>query len=266
MRHILYFSLLLLCPFLSFAQERLQEAETAYSNMQYKRAATLLTEVADSIENAGGTPSADVFYNIGNAYYRQQRFAEATLYYLRALRVHPNFEHATENLRHAQLHMGFQEIEQGDMFFVRWFRMFINGYSVERWTAFSILFLVLSFVGAAVYFLPLRIAVRKIGFSAALFAVLLMTFCIASAAMQRYRYHHNRQAVIFVPEARILTSPSPHSKVVSTLREGQIVVLLNDDAAKGWVHVSIPGSVTEGWMVDKGYKMVIDHVLQDGKP
>ena len=185
MPHFLYLFLLFFCPLLSFAQERLQEAEDSYSNMQYKRAATLLIEVADSIEKSGGTPSSDIYYNLGNAYYRQQQYTEATLFYLRALRIRPDFEHAKVNLRHAQLHLGLQEIEHDEMFFVKWFKMFINAYSVEQWTAFSFLFLILSFVAIAVYFLPIRIFARKIGFSVAVFAMLSTTFCIVNASIQR---------------------------------------------------------------------------------
>ena len=266
MPHFLYMFLLFFCPLLSFAQERLQEAEDSYSNMQYKRAATLLIEVADSIEKSGGTPSSDIYYNLGNAYYRQQQYTEATLFYLRALRIRPDFEHAKVNLRHAQLHLGLQEIEHDEMFFVKWFKMFINAYSVEQWTAFSFLFLILSFVAIAVYFLPIRIFARKIGFSVAVFTMLSTTFCIVNASIQRYRYHHNTQAVIFAPETRMLTSPSPHSKEISKLREGQIITVLNDDSAKGWVHVCIAGTTTKGWMTDNGYKRVIDtHSPPSGK-
>ena len=263
MRHILIFTLLFLCPFLSIADERVQKAEEAYSSMQYNAATTLLSQVADSLQQIGETPSADIYYNLGNAHYRQQQYTEASLNYLRALRIRPGFTHAHDNLQKAQLHMGLQDIESDEMFFIQWFRMLVNAYGVEGWTAFSIFFLLLGFLALAVYVLPQRIALRKAGFTVFVIALFGMAFCIVNASIQRYRYNHNMQAIISSPEVKVLTSPSPNSKEVITLREGQIFTILNDESEKNWIHISIPGTETEGWMTKKGFiKVVVDAPAQ----
>lgn len=256
MRHTLFLILVLVFPFAASADSRLQKAEDAYSTMQYATAAHILTQVADSLEQAGVTPAADVYYNLGNAHYRQQQYAEASLSYLRALRILPGFEHAAANLQKAQLHLGLQSIENDEMFFVLWFRMLVNAYGVEGWTAFSMAFLLITFVALAGYVLPKRISYRKAGFGMALLALLAAIFSIACAATQRYRYHHNTQAVIFSSEAKVYTSPTPNSKAVTTLREGQIVLVLNDTAEKGWQQIKLPGTDTEGWITAKGFKRV----------
>ena len=61
-----------------------QEADSAYMNDDFIKAAKLYEEIA-----ANEGTSSNLFYNLGNAYYRQGKLGLAILNYERALRLDP---------------------------------------------------------------------------------------------------------------------------------------------------------------------------------
>lgn len=70
-----------------------QEADSAYMRDDFAEATRLYLQIAET----EGT-SSDLYYNLGNCYYRQKQPGKAILYYERALRLDPSNEDARANL------------------------------------------------------------------------------------------------------------------------------------------------------------------------
>ena len=66
------------------AESTIDRAHSAYDREHYQEALQLYLQEA---QNTG--TSSNLFYNIGNAYYRMSDYTHAILYYERALRLNP---------------------------------------------------------------------------------------------------------------------------------------------------------------------------------
>ncbi len=75
------------------AQSSYEDAHAAYESGDYRRAAELYEALVDA-----GVVHEDLFYNLGNAYFRAGELGPAIFNYERALRVEPHFADARYNL------------------------------------------------------------------------------------------------------------------------------------------------------------------------
>ena len=83
-RLIVILSLFLAPCSLLLAQSTFDEANAAYADGRYEEAAALYQAMIDE------QPDAVLYYNLGNARFKQGELAQAILNYERALRLKPN--------------------------------------------------------------------------------------------------------------------------------------------------------------------------------
>ena len=79
-----------------YAQTSFEQANAAYAEGRYEEAATLYQAMIDE------QPNAILYYNLGNAQFKQGELAQAILAYERALRLQPHHKDAKYNLAFAQ--------------------------------------------------------------------------------------------------------------------------------------------------------------------
>lgn len=259
MRHILTSLLLLFLPLTlpASVNNMIAQADSALHAERYEASGMLYSAAIDSLEAAGQTPASDIFYNYGNACYRQNLYPAAVLAYLRALRVNPANADAAKNLEIVRSRLTDHFNPTTELFFIAWMKATIASGSVEKWTFLAACCGVLCFIFLAVYLYGRRMAVRKTGFTLALLNMLCIVLALTFACIQRHRYYNNHQAVMFEAETRMYASPTVNSKQILTLHEGCTVILNDDDVTKGWMHITLPDG-REGWMQDKGYHRVVE--------
>src|ERR1700679_3139368 len=89
--------IILLSCFRSMAVEsynvQWQKGTTFYAQKQYDSAAIYFEQIA-----ALKPQNAEVYYNLGNTYYRLNKIAPAVLNYQRALQINPDYKDAKDNL------------------------------------------------------------------------------------------------------------------------------------------------------------------------
>lgn len=100
MKRNILVTLLLLFSIFSYSAEsfRISEANNLYTQENYKAADSLYQMI---LEEEG--VSAALYYNLGNAKYKQGEIAPAILNYERALKLDPNNEDILFNLEMAKL-------------------------------------------------------------------------------------------------------------------------------------------------------------------
>lgn len=239
----------MLAIFTSMAQGvEIATADSAYAERNYAAAAELYQPLADSL----GT--ADLYYNLGCAEYRLKHFPQAVLAFSRALHEEPHHADARYNLEVVRTRLTDRFSRPDEMVFISWFRSWVTGQSVAHWVEMSFLWLLFIFVGVALYAFLHKMWLRKLGFFFSLFCLLCAITTTVFAMVQRHRYYHCDDAVIFAEEIILHASPTTSSRKVAVIHEGTTVTL-HETSEKDWRRVTLPDG-REAWMKDKGYERI----------
>lgn len=153
------------------------QANTAYINNDFPTAISLYETILSS-----GRQSGKLYYNLANAYFKEQEIGRAILNYNRALRLNPGNEDIRYNLQVAEK-MTKDHIDAVPEFFVKtWLSNLRNLLSSTTWAVLSLVFLAAMLGSALFYLLSRRLVRRKIGFygTATAFLLLVLTLCFAA--------------------------------------------------------------------------------------
>jgi tetratricopeptide (TPR) repeat protein len=215
-------------------------AAAAYNAADYLTAIEYYTTILD-----GGRHSAELYYNLANAYFKREQVGEALLNYNRALRLSPADEDIRHNLAFAEQSTK-DSIEQIPEFFLStWMRSVRNLMGGNTWTILSIVILALALAMALLYLLAQPLTMRKTGFySMALFGLLfIITTSFAWSA--RTEATAQRDAIIMSSAASIKSSPDGNSTELFVLHEGTKVRV--GEVMDKWAEVRIADG-RKGWI------------------
>ena len=111
-----------------YSQTTLTQANEAYGQEDYIKAIELYEQ---TLREQG--VSSDLYYNLGNAYYKHNEFAKAILNYERALLLNPGNEDARFNLEMANTHIVDKIDLVGKFFLSVWIDSLRNFLSSNTW-------------------------------------------------------------------------------------------------------------------------------------
>jgi len=218
----------------------ISEGNRYYMNREYDMAAKRYTEVI-----ACGFESGELYYNLGNAYYKMNKLAEAILYYEKALIFKPGDEDIRQNLALANLRIIDKIDNIPDFFLKRWLKFMQGLLYPNQWAVLNIILFVMALVGFALFVISDRVTAKKAGFSS---GVLFLLVSIAGLMLmfvriQKIQQHDN--AIIMVPSVNARSSPDEQSTNVFVLHEGTKVMLT--DSVQNWKEIRIANG-NKGWV------------------
>lgn len=223
-------------------------ADSCYARQQYQQA------IADYEEILKGGANADIYYNLGNAYYRMDNYTRAVINYERALLLSPGDKDIRFNLQMARSKTIDKIAPESEMFFVTWYNSLVNMTSVDGWAMTSLVSLALAIVLALVYLFAERIWLRKLGFFGG--GLLMVVFIVANlfAFQQKSKLENRDGAVVIVSSVSVKTTPSANSSTAFTLHEGTKVDI-TDGSMSGWKEIRIADGKT-GWIPTKSLEKI----------
>ena len=191
-----------------------------------------------------GLESADLYYNIGNAYFKMDDNAHAILYYEKALKVEPSHGDAAHNLDIARLTTLDKIDSVPDFILVSWFRSIRQGLSADAWAWVTLALL----AAAGVLFLLFRHgasgALPKISFIAACVAGALAVGTFTFSLLQKNSHTRQDSAIVTSPVCSVKSSPADGGNTVFVLHEGTKLRLL--DNVGDWSKIEIADG-RQGW-------------------
>ncbi|MBO7457650.1 MAG: tetratricopeptide repeat protein [Paludibacteraceae bacterium] len=220
----------------SFAQD-FDAANAAYAEGRYEEAAAgyeaLLAEA----------PDATLYYNLGNARFKQGELAQAILNYERALRLRPNYKDAQYNLEFAQSRITDNIVEQ-DFFLSAWSRAVRNSLSEHTWLVLSVCLFILALVGLLLFLLGREPWMRKTSFHIAWIALLFSLISGLNASSLHKRDTLRNEAIITQGVVNAKSSPDRSGTDLFTLHEGTKVTIR--ETLGEWTNVAVGQNV--GWI------------------
>ncbi|MCM1311992.1 MAG: tetratricopeptide repeat protein [Bacteroides sp.] len=218
-----------------------EAADKLYGSEKYEEAA----EYYESLIANDGVAS-ELYYNLGNCYYKLSDIPHAILNYERALLLDPGDADIRENLAIARGKTIDKVTPPSEMFFVSWWYNLVNTMSISKWLSVAVVAFILMLSGIFVYAFFSRLLVRKIGIYGAFvlfFVVLLSNF---SACSQRRQLSDRHSAIIISPVVAVKSSPSESSTDLFIIHEGSKVEI-TDSSVKGWREVKFEEGKM-GWL------------------
>lgn len=216
MKKIIFF-LLIQCFALSLSAQdaTIKEAEAAYTKEDYGKA----IELYESLLKSRGE-SAEIYYNLGNAYYKAGKTAPAILNYERALVLDPGDSDIRFNLQMAR-QKTVDKIEPVDDFFLnRWLDTIRNMGAADSWAKVGIVSFIL-FIGCLIlFFFSKWIHLKKIGFYLGVVLLVLIICSNIFAKNQKEEMVNRKGAIIFAPTVTIKGSPDTSGTDLFILHEG----------------------------------------------
>ncbi|MBR1427272.1 MAG: tetratricopeptide repeat protein [Paludibacteraceae bacterium] len=239
MKPLLSFILMLtLAVSAAHAQTPFEQANTLYANGQYAEAAEAYRAIL------ADTPDADVYYNLGNAAFRQGELAQAILAYERALRLNPAHKDARYNLEFAQQRI-IDNIEDNRSFFLsQWAEGLRNSLHERTWIYLSLGLFWLMLVCALLFAFGRSAALRKSAFFIALTALLISVAALCNAASLHHRDTARAEAVITQGVVNAKASPDRSGTDLFTLHEGTEVTIL--ETLGEWCNIRVGNNI--GWI------------------
>ena len=189
-------------------------------------------------------PSAEVYYNLGNAYFKQGELSQSILAYERALRLKPTMKDAKHNLQFAQTRI-VDNIEDTQSFFLSsWLKTVRNSLNQQAWIIFSISLFVFALVGFFFFAFSRTIWLRKTAFYTSLVALLISICACANAGSLHKRDSLRAEAIITQGIVNAKASPDRSGTDLFTIHEGTKVRIT--DVIGDWCCIHVGNNI--GWM------------------
>ncbi|NDV59972.1 tetratricopeptide repeat protein [Bacteroides sp. 519] len=216
------------------------EADSAYMNNDFATAIEMYGKLLMEGE------AAEIYYNLGNSYYKSGDIARAILNYERALLLKPGNDDIKFNLEIARSKTVDKVEEVPDIFFIGWIKSLINSTSVDVWAKWGIAFFILFLVGLYFLFFSNKALFKKIGFIAAI-AFLFFSICTNGFAFYQKGILTNRNTAIVVsPSVTVRSTPNDNGTSLFILHEGRKVIV-KDNSMKNWKEISLEDGKV-GWI------------------
>ena len=216
------------------------EADAEYSKGNYQQA------IKDYEELLKQGVNADVYYNLGNAYFRTDNITLAILNYERAHMLSPGDEDIEFNLQFARSKTIDKITSKDEPFFFNWYRSLVTLTSVDHWAYLAVVSIIMVLVLVLMYLFAGSLPLQKIGFFGALAFLLLFLLSNLFAFQQKRMLENRNGAIVVSSSVSVRKSPAHNAEAAFVLHEGTRVDV-TDKTIKGWREVKIADG-REGWL------------------
>ena len=246
MKNILYIFLLL--TQVLFAQGSFKNANEMYQKGDYNGAIRSYESILDAKQE-----SAEVYFNLGNCYYKLNKVAPAIYNYEKALTLKPNDKDILNNLNFAKK-LTIDEIKEvPKVGFEKLVRDFTATYHYNTWAWISVVLAVLFLLFFLGYYFSALTLSKRIFFIGMFVVLLAILISVSSAIFERNHYNSERPAIIFKEMVSVKSEPKASSSEVLELHEGTKVYVL--ESFDGWDKIQLTDG-TEGWLEKSDLKEV----------
>lgn len=216
------------------------EGDSAYINNDFASA----IQIYESLLQQGEAP--EIYYNLGNSYYKADDIARAILNYERALLLSPGNADIRANLEIARAKAIDKVTPIPEIFFVTWIKSLVNSQSSDAWARTGIVSFLLFLASLAVFFFTQHIKWKKAGFSAAVLLLVVTILSNVFASQQKSFLTERNDAIILSPSVTVRSTPSESGTSLFILHEGRKVEI-KDNSMREWKEIRLEDGKV-GWV------------------
>ncbi|MDR1887732.1 MAG: hypothetical protein LBQ70_07460 [Prevotellaceae bacterium] len=212
-----------------------------YSAGNYREAAQLYEQILN--ENG---ESAEIYFNLGNACFKQNLLGPAHLNYERARRLDPTNPDILHNLDFVKALQIDKIDEIQDVFITTWLDSVMNVFSGTTWSTVFFTLIILSLTLLFFFIFSQTSRIRKLSFAGFCLLVFLSVTSFYLGYRQRNHVLNRSEAIIYSAEVVVKSTPNSSSSDLFIIHEGLKVriiekqgnyyrIILDDEKSQGWI-------------------------------
>lgn len=249
MRYSTVMASLMFCLFLSLqsrsyaaepGRSMLDSANSAYARGDFEKAANLYEDISKM-----GFEAPELYFNLGNAYFKLDKVGMSILNYERAKKLSPFDEDLKFNLKLANQRTLDKVEPLPQLFLEEWWDNLTSMHSERTWGIRSIVSFLIFLFFAGVFITSNKLFTKQLGFW---LSILFISFSVFSFFIAKSSYSNitgQNTAVILATSAEVKNSPTDIGKKLFILHEGTKV--LAPESKDEWVKIELtPEKV--GWV------------------
>lgn len=227
--------------------QNLSQANEMYRQGQYSDAAKIYEEILRR------GVSAELYYNLGNCYYKIDEIGRAILNYERALRLNPRFKDASYNLKIAESKI-VDNVNSTPTFFIkRWFKGIVSMFSSNQWLAFSLFFFVLMLAAFLLFAFSATRNRRKFSFYAFIICGVIFASALSFSGIRKEQFVKHNSAIVLAGAVTAKSAPDVSGTDLFQLHEGTRVHIKS--TLDTWVEISLENGAV-GWLEEKAIERI----------
>lgn len=221
----------------AFAQQNtFESANKAYENENY---ATALEQYEQLIKE--GYQSENLYYNLGNTYFKTGELGKSILYLEKAQKLAPRNKDIHHNLRFAYARTADNIEPLPHLFFVNWWFSLLNFFSASKWAVLGISLLWFAVILWGLY---IFLKAKKVKLGSILFLSLSLVFLFLAYQKNNYDKDSN-SAIILQKAVNTKSSPNHNAQEMGTIHEGLKVSV--QDSVDNWYKIRLQDG-SETWV------------------
>lgn len=218
--------------------EKFEDAEKKYRAGNYDNAIKIYESCIGENEI-----SSNVYFNLGNCYYKKSDYIKAVLYYEKAAKYDPTNEDIQFNLEISRSRLS-EENDSDNSGVSGWFYTIVNSRKADHWTWLAISLSIAGTVFLFLMFFSSQISLKRISLATAFIS---FAFSIVFALFSWYQisyFNSNDQALIISANSEARSEPNSDSKTVFIIPGGMKVKVLQEK--DGWSEIVLNSNI--GWV------------------
>ncbi len=217
-----------------------EEANRLYLEQKYDAAISRYESV---IKN--GYESGEVYFNLGNAYFKSGKLQHAILNFERAKKIIPNDDDVNFNLQLANVQLIDKVESIPDLFIYQWFNSLLSVFTLET-MIWLIYILFLGVLGSfSVFLFARKYEHKRYSLMSGMILSFLLVVGIANFLIQSYRQSNSTFAIVMTDVANIKSAPDSKGNDLFVIHRGLKVQLL--DSVNKWSKIRLADGKV-GWI------------------
>ena len=224
------------------------EGDSAYVKNDYASA----IQIYEALLKEG--EAAEVYYNLGNSYYKAGDIAKAILNYERALLLQPGNGDIRANLEVARAKTVDKVEPIPEIFFVSWTKSLINSMSVDAWAVCGVVCFILLIASLYFFIFSKQVVLKKASFICGIVFLIAVILANVFASEQKDSLQNRDSAIVMSPSVTVRSTPSESGTSLFILHEGHKVTI-KDASMKGWKEIRIEDGKV-GWVPSSSIEII----------
>ena len=234
------------------------QADSAYAQEHYHDALQAYQLMAQQ----QGT-SAELYYNMGNTYYKINDYAHAIICYEKALMLNPTSTQARENLEFVNQKLKLPVATGSRSFVTQVAQSVAFLFTSNGWAMVGLITFILCLIAVAIYVFRREIVWRKAGFFSALALLILTALAITCSLYLRHRATAGNAAIVVSQSATLSTAPrTPSASEIafklplgSKVEVNDSIATKQDGESHKWYQVQAADG-RSAWIIDDDVELL----------